>query len=264
MTENVKIERSDDVAIVTLHRPETFNAINLQLAQELRDALFACWNDRSVRAVVLTGAGKAFCGGGDLRRITEDGQHSGVGPVLYEIAGVFHESILAIRRMPKAVIAAINGPAAGGGFSLALACDYRIMSENAFMQLAYTSHGLSVDGGGTFTLPRLVGMAAAMKIALFDDRMLAADCADIGLVHEVVAADELLERADALAARFAAMPVEVIGRTKRLFNRSFDSAIEMQLEAERTELARAGAHPEGVEGMASFLGKRAPDYRTAR
>jgi len=261
MSENVLLERSDDVAIVKLHRPDTFNAISLDLAADLRDALFTCWNDRSIRAVVLTGAGKAFCGGGDLRRIFEDGQKNGVGPVFYEIAGVFHESILAIRRMPKPVIAAINGPAAGGGFSLALACDYRVMSENAFMQLAYTSHGLSIDGGGTFTLPRLVGLANAMKIALFDDRMLAADCVELGLVHETVPAADLLEHAQTLATRFAAMPVETLGRTKRLFNRSFDSPIEMQLEAERTELARAGAHPEGAEGMASFLEKRKPDYR---
>ncbi len=257
----VTLERTDDLAIVRLHRPDTFNAIDDRLAADMREVLFTCWNDRSIRAVVLTGEGKAFSGGGDLKRIRESGRDSGLGPVFYDVAGTFHESILALRRMPKAVIAAINGPAAGGGFSLALACDYRVMVSNAFMQLAYTSHGLSVDGGGTFTLPRLVGLSNAMKIALFDDRMLAADCLELGLVHEVVGADELLERATRLAQRFAAMPVEVIGRTKRLFNRSFDTPLEQQLEAERTELARAGNHAEGAEGIAAFLEKRKPDYR---
>lgn len=257
----VDVKREGEVAYVNLDRPEQFNAIDDRLAGDLREAMLKVWNDRSVRAVVLSGAGKAFCGGGDLERIKEAGEQTGMGPVFYDVAGAFHESITAIRRMPKAVIASINGPAAGGGFSLALACDYRVMSQSAFMQLAYTSHGLSIDGGGTFTLPRLVGLSNAMKIALFDDRMLPQDCVELGLVHESVPADELDERAGALASRFAAMPVEVIGRTKRLFNRSFDSSLEQQLEAERTELARAGNHAEGVEGIASFLEKRKPDYR---
>ena len=261
MNSTVHLERNDDLAVVRLHRPETFNAIDAVLAADLREALLTCWNDRSIRAVVLTGDGKAFCGGGDLKNISAAGEDADLGAVFYDVAGTFHESILAIRRMPKAVIAAINGPAAGGGFSLALACDYRVMSRDAFMQLAYTSHGLSIDGGGTFTLPRLVGLSGAMKIALFDERMLAAECLDLNLVHEIVPGDELTERAMALGQRFAAMPVEVIGRTKRLFNRSFDSPLEQQLEAERTELARAGSHAEGAEGIAAFLEKRRPDYR---
>jgi 2-(1,2-epoxy-1,2-dihydrophenyl)acetyl-CoA isomerase len=219
------------------------------------------WNDRAVRAVVLTGNGNAFSAGGDLKRISESGEIGGMGPVFYDVAGLFHESITALRRMPKAVVAAINGPAAGGGFSLALACDYRVISQSAFMQLAYTSHGLSIDGGGTFTLPRLVGLSNAMRIALFDDRMLAQDCVDLGLAHEMSAAEELDDRALTLARRFASMPVEVIGRTKRLFNRSFDTSLERQLEAERTALARAGNHAEGVEGVTAFLEKREPDYR---
>ncbi len=257
----VEMERDGDIAFLRLNRPERFNAINAELASDLRRATVKVWNDRSIRAVVLTGNGRAFCGGGDLTEVSEAGRDGGMGPVFYDIAGVFHESITAMRRMPKAVIAAINGPAAGGGFSLALACDYRVMSQSAFMQLAYTSHGLSIDGGGTFTLPRLVGLSNATKIALFDDRMLAEDCLELGLVHEAVSAEELDDRARTLAQRFAAMPIEVIGRTKRLFNRSFDTSLEQQLEAERTELARAGNHAEGVEGIAAFLEKREPDYR---
>ena len=257
----IELERVDDIAVVRLNRPDNYNAINDVLATEMRDALFACWNDRSIRAVILTGNGRGFCGGGDLKAIREAGAEGTVGTVFYEVAGIFHESVLAIRRMPKAVIAAINGPAAGGGFSLALACDYRIISHTAFMQLAYTSNGLSIDGGGTHTLPRLVGMANAMKIALFDDRMLAADCLELGLVHETAPAEEIMERAMNLARRFAAMPVETLGRTKRLLNRTFDSPIEQQLEFERTEIARAGNHAEGKEGMSAFLDKRKPDYR---
>jgi len=177
------------------------------------------------------------------------------------VAGRFHESITAIRQMSKAVVAAINGPAAGGGFSLALACDYRVMSDATFMQLAYISHGLSIDGGGTFTLPRVVGWGRACAIALLDDRIPAEDAERYGLVHEVVGADEVVTRATALATRFAGMPVEVLGRTKRLFNTSFQSTLEDQLEAERNELAAAGDHPEGLEGVASFLEKRPANYR---
>lgn len=256
----VNVERIEDIAIVHLCRPEVFNAINLELATDLRRELFAVWNDRSVRAVIITGEGRAFCGGGDLRSLQENSGEGESGAVFYDVAGLFHESITAIRRMSKAVIASINGPAAGGGFSIAAACDYRVISEDAFMQLAYTSHGLSIDGGGTFTLPRLIGHANAMKVALFDDRMAPADCLEIGLVHEIAAAEKLDELALALARRFANMPVEVIGRTKRLFNRSFERSLEQQLEAERTELARAANHAEGIEGMASFLEKRKPDY----
>lgn len=259
--EPVTLHVDGDVATVTLNRPDVYNAIDDMLALELRRTLRCVAADTGVRAVILIGAGRAFCAGGDLRRFEALGAERPLEEVLYEVAGAFHDGILAIRRMSKAVIAALNGPTAGGGFSLALACDYRVASDEAFMQLAYTSHGLSIDGGGSFTLPRLVGLSTAMELALLDDRIDMARAHELGLVHEVVPAADLSSRAQALAERFSAMPVEIIGRTKRLFNQSYGVSLEEQLEAERVEISRAGAHPEGLEGIASFLEKRAPDYR---
>lgn len=257
----VELEIQDDVATVRLNRPEAYNAIDDVLAGELSDAMGSLWRNDDVRAVILTGNGEAFCGGGDLRRLREMGDDEGIGDPVYEVAGKFHESITAIRQMSKAVIAAVNGPAAGGGFSLALACDYRIMSNGTFMQLAYTSHGLSIDGGGTFTLPRIVGWGRASAIALLDERIPADEAVGLGLVHESVHPDELLTRAAALAERFAGMPVEILGRTKRLFNASYHATLEDQLEAERNEIAAAGDHPEAREGISSFLEKRPANYR---
>lgn len=260
MSSTILEERSDDIVTLTLNRPAVFNAIDDVLAAELSERCRAHAVDGSVRAVIITGEGRGFCGGGDLKRLQELGA-DGTGEGFHRVAGLFHEAVYAIRCMDKAVIAAINGAAAGGGFSLALACDYRVISASAFMQLAYTSHGLSIDGGGTFTLPRLIGHSAALAIALMDERMDAERCRQVGLVHEVVAPDELRARAVELAQRFAAMPTTVIGRTKRLLNRSFDSSLEAQLEVERHELVRASLHPEGVEGMASFLERRQPAFK---
>ena len=257
----VELEIIGEVGTIRLNRPDSLNAIDEAVADALRDAMYALWQEDAVRVVVVTGNGKAFCAGGDLRRMHELGDGEGMGDVFYTVAGRFHESIAAMRQMSKPVIAAINGPAAGGGFSLALACDYRVMADDAFMKLAYTSHGLSIDGGGTFSLPRLVGLARASAIMLLDERIPAPQALEFGLVHELVPAAELVNRVAALAERFADMPVEVIGRTKRLFNQSFQTSLDEQLEAERNELAAAGDHPEGQEGVESFLGKRHPNYR---
>ncbi len=258
--ESVQVEISDGIATVTLNRPASFNAIDDELARGLADASESLAGDASVRCVVFTGAGRAFCGGGDLRKVQSLAEGTTVGAVFHDIAGTFHEAIETIREMPKAVIASLNGPAAGGGFSLALACDYRVISDATFMQLAYTSHGLSIDGGGTFTLPRLVGEANAMAIALMDERIDAERALRLGLVHEVVPASELADHTRRLAERFARMPTAAIGRTKRLFNRAFHSSLSEQLAAEQEGIAEAGNHPEGVEGMASFLQKRKPNY----
>jgi 2-(1,2-epoxy-1,2-dihydrophenyl)acetyl-CoA isomerase len=166
----VRVERAEDTAWITLNRPRVFNAFDEAMLHEMWEALRGVTLDRRVRVVVLRGAGPAFCAGGDLRAIMEHFPEA-PGDGFHRLAAVFHQCILELRQMPKPVIAALHGPAAGGGFSMALACDLRLMAESAVLRLAYTSSGLCVDGGGTFNLPRLVGTAKALELALLDGKI---------------------------------------------------------------------------------------------
>lgn len=259
----VLLERDGELAVLTLNRPKAFNAFDTSLLETLRDRLVDVARDPAVRAVVITGAGRAFCGGGDLKVLERDWPGR-PGDGFHRLAGVFHQCVVEIRTMDKAVVAAVNGAAAGGGFSLALACDLRVMGESAFLQQAYTSSGLTLDGGGTFSLPRLVGLGKALELALLDPRLSAAECLALGLVHRVVPDAELAQEARALAGRLAGGAVETLGRVKRLMNQSFDRGLEGQLEAERRALADAAGSPEGQEGLAAFREKRPPDFRGAK
>jgi 2-(1,2-epoxy-1,2-dihydrophenyl)acetyl-CoA isomerase len=162
--------------------------------------------------------------------------------------------------MPKPVIAAINGPAAGAGFFLALACDLRIMGNSAYLKQANTSHGLSIPAGGTFTLPRLVGLARALEIAMLDEPIPAAWALELGLINKVVPEARLLDEAQRLADRIAHMPVETLGRVKQLMNMSFYTSLEQQLENERQAIGASANSVEGREGIAAFLEKRQPDF----
>ncbi len=262
MSEEVRAscERRGDVAIVSFRQPRVFNAFDEATITEMKNILRAIGRDPTVRAVVLTGEGRAFCAGGNLRAVVAmNPERPGEG--FYQVAAIFHQCVQEIRTMDKAVIAAINGPAAGGGFSLALACDLRVMAQSAFLQQAYTSNGLCIDGAGTFTLPRLVGVAKALEIAILDERIGADEALRLGLVHRIAEDDAVIDVALDLAERAARMPVGAIGRTKRLFNQSFSSGIEEQMERERLGLADAANGPEGREGLAAFLEKHPAKYR---
>jgi 2-(1,2-epoxy-1,2-dihydrophenyl)acetyl-CoA isomerase len=256
----VIISRKGDIATLRLNRPAKYNALNQDLLERLHGAATELAFDDDVRAVVLTGEGKAFCAGGDLKEINED-EPDQPGRAFWRLAGRFHEAVKELRAMAKPTIAAINGPAAGGGFSLALACDLRVMSDAAFLKIGYVANGLSIDGGGSFSLPRLVGMGRAMEIAFLDEKISAERALEIGLVNRVAAADELDEAAHELANRLAEMPTGALGRAKRLFNASFQNTLERQLELEREAIGEAGNSDEGREGMNAFLEKREPKYR---
>ena len=166
MEPSAKATVCGDIATVMFNRPKVFNAFDLDSMAGVAEHLIHLAADDTVRAVVITGEGKAFCAGADLRSV--EAWPGGLASAFHNMAARYHQAILEIRRMPKPVIAAINGIAAGGGFSLALACDFRIMASTAVLRQAYTSNGLSIDGGGTFMLPRLVGLARALEIAAFD------------------------------------------------------------------------------------------------
>jgi 2-(1,2-epoxy-1,2-dihydrophenyl)acetyl-CoA isomerase len=251
----------DRVATITLQRPEALNALDPALVDGLRDHLAHAHGSADVGVVVIAGAGRAFCAGGDLRWFAEAER---AGDRFRSLAGRFHLCIQAIASMPKPVIAAVHGPAAGGGFSLALACDLRVMADDAFLQLGYTSQGLAPDGGASFVLPRLVGLSRALEIAMLDPRLDAIRCRELGLVHREVPRERVAAETQALARELEGRAAVALGRTKLLLHAAAASSLADQLERERLAIAECGDAPEGREGISAFLGKRRPDYRGAR
>lgn len=258
MSESILRVDEGPVAVLTLHRPEAFNAFNEDLLDQFAAHVKRVAADDSVRALVITGAGKAFCGGGDLKALLGAPEGSAAG--FLKLAGRFHEAVLAITSMPKAVIAAVNGVAAGGGFSLALACDFRVMARSASLKCAYASAALTLDGGGSWTLPRLVGRARAIEIALLDRPMRADECLQLGLATRVVDDGTALSESMALAHEMAERSAHSLGWAKTLINRSHHQTLEAQLDEERLGIAACGAHPDGQEGMRAFAEKRKPKF----
>jgi 2-(1,2-epoxy-1,2-dihydrophenyl)acetyl-CoA isomerase len=262
MPDRIKVMLCDDIARITLNRPRRFNAFDLDTMADLEEHIVSLAVDETIRAVIITGEGKAFCAGGDLRWVND--WPEGAPHAFHNLAARYHQTILEIRRMPKPVIAAINGPAAGGGFSLALACDFRVMAESATFRQAYTSNGLSIDGGGTFTIPRIVGLARALEIAAFDEPISASKALEWGLVTTVVPDEQVVDAAEELSKRMASIAPNSFARAKQLFNDSFSNPFEAQLELERTALREAAAHPQGQEGIQAFLEKRKPVFHMPR
>src|SRR5215208_7119515 len=193
MNDPILTQQHGNILEIALNRPDAYNALNLDMMKMLSEALASAGTAQAIEGVFLTGNGKAFCSGGDLKWISQQAEDAGA--VLYKLAPEFHSSIEQIRRMEKPVVAAINGTAAGGGFSLALACDFRVIGQSAVLRQAYTSSGLSIDGGGSFALPRLVGLARAMAIMAFDQPISSAQALEWGLVTRVVPDDEVVSAA---------------------------------------------------------------------
>ena len=258
MNEPILTEQKGNILQITLSRLEAYNALNLEIMNLLAERLAASARDDSIRGVVITGAGKAFCAGGDLKWISQQAENP--GSVLHRLAPQFHLSIVEIRRMQKPVVAAINGIAAGGGFSLALACDFRVMAQSAALRQAYTSSGLSIDGGGSFALPRLVGLARAMEIMAFDPLVTSAQALEWSLVTKVVPDDEVLSEAHAMLDKLAKTSLHSFAWSKKLMTDSFNNTLETQLELERQGISHCGAHPDGQEGIRAFVEKRKPSF----
>jgi 2-(1,2-epoxy-1,2-dihydrophenyl)acetyl-CoA isomerase len=258
MVEPIRLQVEERIAGIRLNRPTAFNAFGIEMITSLADTLTELSRDSAVIGVIITGEGKAFCAGGDLRWVAGSGK--GLGAAFHSLAAKYHQAILEIRRMAKPVVAAVNGLAAGGGFSLALACDFRVMESSATLKQAYTSNGLSIDGGGTYILPRLVGLGKAMEIAAFDRAIRAERALAWGLVTEVVPDGHSFERAVEMVREINRMPLSSFAASKKLFTDSFNTAFESQLEKEREFLALCADHPNGQEGIRAFLEKRKPSY----
>ena len=258
MNEQVKLEIASGIGLITLNRPEDFNAFHASMIGNLAEKLIGLSGNTDIVGVVLTGAGKAFCAGGDLKWVSTSGMTPGAA--FHALAAAYHQAIVEIRRMPKPVVAAVNGLAAGGGFSLALACDFRVMAKSAILRQAYTSNGLSVDGGGTYALPRLVGLAKAMEIVAFDRPIPAEQALTWGLVTQVVENGHAVDRAMVMVQEVAKLPLSSFQASKKLLTDSFHTPFEHQLEKERQSLAWCADHPNGLEGIKAFLEKRTPVY----
>jgi 2-(1,2-epoxy-1,2-dihydrophenyl)acetyl-CoA isomerase len=259
MTDPVLTQRHGSFLEIALNRPDAYNALNLEMMKQLGESLASAAVDDSIHGVILTGKGKAFCSGGDLKWISQQGESA--GPVLYRLAPQFHLSIVEIRRMGKPVVAAINGIAAGGGFSLTLACDFRVMSQSAILRQSYTSSGLSMDGGGSFALPRLVGLARAMEILAFDEPISSTQALEWGLVTKVVPDGQALEEAILMLERLANRSLHSFAWSKKLVTDSWNNTLESQLELERQGISNCAAHADGQEGMRAFIEKRKPDFQ---
>jgi 2-(1,2-epoxy-1,2-dihydrophenyl)acetyl-CoA isomerase len=258
MNDPVLTQQDGSILQITLNRPEAYNALNLDMMKMLGEVLSSAATDHSIKGILITGQGKAFCAGGDLKWISQ--QSEGAGSVLYRLAPQFHLSIIEIRRMEKPVVAAINGIAAGGGFSLALACDFRVMAESAVLRQAYTSSGLSIDGGGSFALPRLVGLARAMEIMAFDRLISSAQAIEWGLVTKVVPDEEVVSAGLAMLSDLTKTALHSFAWSKKLMTDSFNNTLETQLELERQGISDCGAHADGQEGIRAFVEKRKPSF----
>lgn len=255
----VLIECADGVANLTLNRPEQGNGIDMALAEDLLAAVEAVSSDPEVRCVVLTGAGRMFCVGGDIGAFSAAGDDA--GPFLRALANKLHEAVLALAAMAKPVVVVVNGPAAGAGLSLAAAGDIVLASEAAHFTAAYTAIGLTPDGGLSWVLPRLVGMRAAQEMILTNRRVSAAEAATIGLVTRAVPGDALANEGKALAARLADGPTRALGAVRWLLMEGQTHSLAVHLDLESQTVATAGAGPEGKEGVAAFLARRKPDFR---
>ncbi len=262
MTDHLLRDVSDGVATLTFNRPEARNALSLEMRAALCEAMLDIEQDAAVRVVVVRGAGEHFMGGGDVKRFhaalddddatRRQGFIDGIGEV--------HRAIVALRRMPKPVIASVRGAAAGFGMSLVTACDLAIAADDAFFIMAYCHLGVSPDGSGTFHLPRITGMKRAMEIALLGERIGAETARELGLVNWVVPAAALEAETGKLAARLASGPTRAYGKTKRLLGQSLGETLENQLEAEAESFAECIVTDDFKEGVRAFVDKRRPSF----
>jgi 2-(1,2-epoxy-1,2-dihydrophenyl)acetyl-CoA isomerase len=247
---------ADAVATITLDRPSALNALTVALKLELLAAFKAVARDRSVRAVVLTGAGRAFCAGQDLKERLEPG----AAPLAVEVRERYNPIIAAMRSLDEPIVGAINGVAAGAGASLAFACDIRIAAEEASFALAFARIGLVPDSGATWFLPRLVGPAKAAELALLGGSLSAAEAERFGLVARIVPAAALADAARETALRLAALAPRALALTKRALERSWSVDLAVALEDEAYRQGIAGATADHAEGLAAFIEKRPPRF----
>jgi 2-(1,2-epoxy-1,2-dihydrophenyl)acetyl-CoA isomerase len=254
---SILTEEKNNVLVVTLNRPEKLNCFNREMALQLISVLDKAENNNNVRAIIITGMGKAFCAGQDLSEAIDPN-----GPGIKKIVGEhYNPIILKIRSIEKPIIAVINGVAAGAGANIALACDIIYASKSASFIQAFSKIGLIPDSGGTYTLPRLVGFNLASALMISGDKLSADDAKNFGIVYKVFDEENLMELSIASAIKIAAMPTKAIGLTKRLLNKTYSNSLEQQLVLEKNLQIEAANTLDYKEGVNAFLEKRNPNFK---
>lgn len=255
--ETLQFEIEQNIARITLNRPEAGNALNKKMAWEFFMVSQECACNPNIRAVILTGAGKLFCGGGDLKELnaqTDKAAH------FREMTAYLHVAVSRFARMNAPLIGAINGTAGGAGFSLVCGCDLAIAVDNAKFTLAYTNAGLTPDGSSTYFLPRIVGTRRAMELAITNRVLTAQEALDWGIINKIVAGDELVNEVNALASKLAAGPTLAFGATKRLLQATFSESLETQMEDESQAIVDMTRTHDAQEGVSAFSEKRKPTF----
>lgn len=252
-------EVRDNVAHITLNRPDAANSLNAELASDLMRAALRCDEDARVRAVLITGSGKTFCAGGDLKSFAVQGEN--LPSHLKEVTNYLHTALSRLTRMDAPVVAAVNGVAAGAGLSLVCACDLVVAAESARFTMAYTRAGLTPDGSATYFLPRIVGLRRALELTLTNRMFSAQEAMQWGIVTRTVPDTELAAQATTLAAELARGATRALGGCKRLLHSGWAQPIETQMELESRAIADMARTADGREGIAAFVAKRAPNFK---
>jgi len=255
---SITLEIQNGIAKITLNRPETFNSFNREMALRLQNTLDACESNEEVRAIILTGNGKAFCAGQDLREVTSPELNPGFRKILEEH---YNPIVTRIRSIEKPIIAAVNGVAAGAGANIALACDIVVATETANFIQAFSKIGLIPDSAGTFFLPRLIGFQKASALMMLGDKVNANEAENLGMLYKVFPKETFEEEVSKLASKVAQMPTMALGLTKRLLNQSMVNTLDEQLAMESDLQIEAAESEDYAEGVNAFIEKRKPIFK---
>lgn len=257
ISKTILYTKENGIGKIVLNRPKSFNSFNREMALAVQQVLADCQKDAAIRAVVITGEGKAFCAGQDLVEVTNPDLHPGFKAILDEH---YAPIVLAIRNLEKPVIAAVQGVAAGAGANIALACDIVIASEAASFIQAFSAIGLIPDSGGTFFLPRLIGFQKALAISMLGDKISAKEAEEMGMIYKAYPAEEFETKVNELAIRLSHMPTKGLALTKKIFHQSMTNSLEDQLKAETILQIEASETADCKEGIMAFVEKRKPTF----
>ena len=258
MNNSILIKIENQVAYITLNRPDVFNSFNREMALLLQSILDDCEYNNDVRSIVITGNGKAFCAGQDLKEVTSPELNPGFKKILEEH---YNPIITRIRAINKPIIAAVNGVAAGAGANIALSCDLVVASNKASFIQAFSKIGLIPDSGGTFFLPRLIGFQKASALMMLGDKVTAEEAEELGMIFKVISSESFNEEVEKLAIKLANMPTKALGLIKELLNKSITNTLEQQLELEGKLQIEAALSEDYTEGVNAFMEKRKPIFK---
>ncbi|MHA1300915.1 MAG: enoyl-CoA hydratase/isomerase family protein [Candidatus Helarchaeota archaeon] len=258
---DIIFEEKPPIAIIRINRPKNLNALDLNSANEIKSALSYCADNEKIRCIVLTGTGRAFSAGGDVKDFKKAIDAGEPDKFIASLSKVLHEIVILIRSIPKPIISSLNGFAMGAGLNLALACDIILAADSAKLSEAFVNVGLSVDGGGSFTIPKLIGRAKASELLFTGDMIDAKEAERIGLINRVIPASELEEKVEEFAIKLAKGPTKSIGTIKRFIDLSYENDFKTQLDMERENQIKISLTEDFKEGVTAFFEKRSPNYK---